>query len=435
MHVGQVGNLPHMQTAPLLNRMTESGKARKPGFRLLRPHDLAWLVLFAALGIASPARTYEEFILLGLLAVFQVVEPRIAWLTTSTGALAAVATKLILAYLLIGVTGGVISSYYLILMVPVVAAATTLGAWGTLLVSLAASISYLSFLLYIDFDRYEIPPDQIRELCLRVLLFGVLALLMHQLASSSRAQARQHMEIASQLAIANRNLAKAEAVVRRSERLAAIGQLMAGLAHELRNPLGTMKASAEVLLKNIPAEQSIPRELAGYIREEVDRTNSLVTRFLDFAKPLELRRSPSDLNEIADRALDRIGRHDPPFATTWHRNFSPDVPALPLDAELMEHVFYNLLLNAAQASPGGTPITIKTRAVPGGVEASVIDRGSGIQPDQRENIFNPFFTTKPSGTGLGLAIVSKIVDEHGGTIAVESEPGHGSVFRIFLPSA
>jgi signal transduction histidine kinase len=99
----------------------------------------------------------------------------------------------------------------------------------------------------------------------------------------------------------------------------------------------------------------------------------------------------------------------------------------------MERVLYNLLLNAAQASPPQGTVTVKTRQFNGTVEIDVIDRGPGIEPKHLENIFNPFFTTKPSGVGLGLAIVSKIVDEHGGKIRVESGPGEGSVFRVFLP--
>jgi signal transduction histidine kinase len=105
----------------------------------------------------------------------------------------------------------------------------------------------------------------------------------------------------------------------------------------------------------------------------------------------------------------------------------------PFDGELMERVFYNLLLNAAQASPPGGAVTIKTRTVDGTAEVAVIDRGPGIEPRDLEQIFNPFFTTKPDGVGLGLAIVSKIVDEHGGKMAVESEPGKGSIFRVYLP--
>ena len=411
----------------------------QPSHFMARPLDVVWLLLYAALALTGPVRSGAETQVLLALAAFQVFEPRIAWFGTQAGMVSSVLLKLLLAWMLIGVTGGIASSYYLILMVPVVAAATALGAAGTLLVSLAASGSYLSFLLFLDWRTQTVPADQIRELILRVLLFCILALLMHQLAGASRAQARQYMEAAGQLAEANRNLEAAEAAVRRSERLAALGQLTAGLAHELRNPLGTMKASAELLLKNLEPGQAVPREVAGYIRDEVDRTNSLVTRFLDFARPLQLMRTPSDWNEMLDRAIARLENQQPPLPVPVSiiRNYSPGIRPFSCDADLMERVFFNLLLNAAQASPPGvTPITItvKTREVPGGVEASVIDRGVGIDPAQRENIFNPFFTTKPTGTGLGLAIVAKIVGEHGGKIAVESQPGEGSVFRVLLPA-
>jgi signal transduction histidine kinase len=276
-------------------------------------------------------------------------------------------------------------------------------------------------------------PDQVGELYMRVLLIGVLALVAYQVAEATRRRTRQYMEAAEQLQTANRNLREAEAAVRRSDRLAALGQMTAGLAHELRNPLGTIRASAEVLQKNVGRNEEVARELAGYIAGEVDRTNHLVTRFLDFARPVHLHATVTDLNEVLDRAVEQLERRSPALPVTVFKNYSPDIRPFPLDGEMMERVFCNLLLNAAQASPEGGVITVKTRPVPGGVEVAVIDRGCGIDPSQIENIFNPFFTTKPDGVGLGLAIVAKVVDEHGGKMAVESEPEQGSVFRVFLP--
>jgi two-component system, NtrC family, sensor histidine kinase HydH len=188
-----------------------------------------------------------------------------------------------------------------------------------------------------------------------------------------------------------------------------------------------------MLLKNVDANGAVAHELAGYISSEVDRTNALVTRFLDFARPLALRLEKTEITEVIDQAVAQVEKYTPPLEVSIDKNYSPDIPPLLLDGQLIERVLYNLLLNAAQASPPHSSITVKTRPLGDMVEVSVIDRGAGIAPKDRESIFNPFFTTKSSGVGLGLAIVSKIVDEHGGRITVESEPGDGSVFRVFLP--
>src|SRR5207253_5995206 len=135
----------------------------------------------------------------------------------------------------------------------------------------------------------QLIPGTEHEVILRALLLAVVGYLTHQLAESNRAAARKYQAAAEQLEEANRHLQEAEAAVRRSDRLAALGQLSAGLAHELRNPLGTIKASAEMLTKNVSAENEVAREVAGFISTEVDRTNTLVTRFLQFARPLKLK--------------------------------------------------------------------------------------------------------------------------------------------------
>ncbi|MBL8176362.1 MAG: hypothetical protein JNK48_16925 [Bryobacterales bacterium] len=409
----------------------------QPGRTLVRAQDFVWLLLFGGLVLVSPEREVYEIELLTALAVFQVAEPRIAFFATRAGVVTALSLKLLVGFLLIGYTGGITSRYYLILLLPVVSAATSLGIVGTMLMTLLACGSYLVFLTpwYLDPGRWELTPEGIGVLSLNVMFLPVVAFLTNQLAESNRIEARRYQLTAEQLREANRHLQEAEAAMRRSERLAAIGQLSAGLAHELRNPLGTVKASAEMLARSVPEENGVVKELTGFISSEVDRANSLVTRFLDFARPLQVRLASFDLTEVLDRAVSQIERHHPPFAVRVIKNYSPDIRPFAFDAELIERVAYNLLLNAAQASPAEGTITLKTRTAEGWVEFSVIDRGSGIDAAHRESIFNPFFTTKREGVGLGLAIVARIVDEHGGKITVESESGEGSVFRVLLPLA
>jgi two-component system sensor histidine kinase HydH len=397
--------------------------------RFVRPQDFVWLLLFSALAVFSPDRSAIVIALLAALGLVQVLEPRI-------GPLASVVLKLALCYVLIGFSGGVASSFYLILLMPVISGATAFGLAGTAAVSLGACAVYLSFLVFLNPDQY-IPADQVLELVLRAIFLPVVGYLTHELAQANRKEAERAQAAAEELARANRSLKEAEAQVRRAERLAALGQLTAGLAHELRNPMGTMKTSAELLARNVAAENAVAREMAGFIAEEVDRTNSLITRFLEFARPQRLKLEKSDVSVMLDSAVARFEREQASAGRTGvtvFRNYSPDVPPLAFDAELMERVMVNLLTNAAQASPKGSVVTVKTRmSRDGRAEIDVIDRGSGIDAKNLENIFNPFFTTKPDGVGFGLAIVAKIVDEHGGHIDVESTPGEGSVFRVQLP--
>jgi signal transduction histidine kinase len=399
--------------------------------RYVRPQDFVWLLFFTALAVFSPERHPRALAALGALGVVQVLEPRL-------GAIPSVVLKLALCYPLIGYGGGISSSFYLVLFLPVISAATSFGLLGATLSSLAASALYLSFLLFLEPDQ-EIAEKG--ELILRVLFLPVVGFLTNQLAEANREEARKSQAAADKLAEANRHLEEAEAQVRRTDRLAALGQLTAGLAHELRNPLGTLKTSAELLQRRVAADNEIAREMAGYISQEVDRINSLITRFLDFARPRSLRLDKADLHAMLDHAIDLFDREKSGAAAsvTVFKNYSPDIREVRIEAELMEHVITNLLSNAAQASSPGAVVTVKTRLAETAegqkAEIAVIDRGSGIDAKHLENIFNPFFTTKAEGVGLGLAIVSKIVDEHGGQIMVESTPGEGSVFRVYLPVA
>ncbi len=402
---------------------------RRRFWQLVRPQDIVWIALFAVLAIYPDLTPVSTTALMGL-GLMQVIEPKIPFFGSRRGSIISFLIKLALWYILMGWTDGIESPYYWLMLLPVMSAATTLGLIGLVVASVLACGAYLSFLVFLPRGT---PVNDWPLLLLYLTTFPIAGFLTYELLEANRAATRRAQIAAEQLAEANRHLQEAEAQVRRTERLAALGQLSAGLAHEIRNPLSTIKGSAEMLIKNVDANGAVAHELAGFISTEVDRTNALVTRFLDFARPLALRLENTEITQVIDEAVAQVEKHTPPLDVRIYKNYSPDIPPFMIDRQLIERVLYNLILNAAQASPPQGSITVKTRQLGDTVEIDVIDRGSGIAPKDRESIFNPFFTTKSSGVGLGLAIVSKIVDEHGGQITVESEPGAGSIFRVFLP--
>lgn len=402
----------------------------------IRPPRVVEIIIalaFIALAFLDPDHNPYEMFWVLVLGALQLAETRLTVLETRKRALAWISLKLAVAVWLTWISGRVNSHYYLMTLLPAISAATYLGPIETLAFSIAAVAAILSFLFSYDWPHTEfLLVDKLR-LALNLLFLLIIGPLLSLLAEALREQSAKHKAVADQLSETNKQLREAEAAVRRSERLAALGQLSAGLAHELRNPLGTIKASAEMLSRTVESENDVAREVAGYISTEVNRCNSLVSRFLDFARPLEVRLATADLTQVIDRSIEMLGREAREHDIAIYRNYAPDIPPFPMDAELMERVYFNLLQNALQASARGSSITVKTRLVDGMAETAIIDRGSGIDPKHIETIFNPFFTTKPNGVGLGLAIVSKIVDRHGGRMSVKSQPGEGSVFHVLLP--
>ncbi len=220
--------------------------------------------------------------------------------------------------------------------------------------------------------------------------------------------------------------------VRRSEQLAELGRVAAGLAHELRNPLASMTGSVELLKGGGLAGEE--RRLLDIVLREAARLDQLVTRFLEWSRPAPLRREETDLARLLEETL-TVFRNDPAAARVrLEADLRP--ASLACDPDQIRQVFWNLLANAAQAVDGsGGRIRVSCDADPGGVRVAVSDDGPGIAPSDLPRLFEPFFTTKREGTGLGLATVQRIVDAHGGTVEGESAPGWGAAFTVRLPAA
>ena len=409
-----------------------------PERRSLNWMDLLSLVFLAGLVLLPPVAEWHKQLILLSIGILQLVEARIVAWQPGRGRSYVVLLKLALATLLLSHTGdlGINSSYYPILFLPVVTAAVYFGPWGTLVWTALVSAAYCSYLLPVLQD-YALTESGIAELVSRNLFFFLAAVIVNRFAVENRRQTLRYQLLAEQLAETNRLLERAQAQARRSERLAALGQLSAGLAHEIRNPLGIIKGSAEMLNQRLASSEPLTAELAGYISSEVNRLSDLVARFLDFARPLRLDLQAASLAAIADRALHSVAAMWKGPAIRVVRNYEEKLPDVPLDEKFCEQVFVNLVQNAYEAmSDSGGELQISLhRAERGGrpgVEASIADTGPGISAELREQIFNPFFTTKNAGVGLGLSIVSKIVDEHHGSIELAAAPT-GACFIIFFP--
>lgn len=220
---------------------------------------------------------------------------------------------------------------------------------------------------------------------------------------------------------------------RRNERLTALGNLAAGVAHEIRNPLSTIKGMATYIARRMnPGGRE--EEAANTMIIEVDRLNRVVSELLEFARPGPVTKVSCNVRDVVDLAL-RLGEADLKSKNITTRvNEEPDFPRVFVSPERFAQALLNLILNAVQAmDPGGT-LTISLEQVPGNAfSVSVSDTGPGIPEDIQASIFTPYFTTKPSGTGLGLAIVHQIVEGHGGRIQVSAVPGSGARFTLILP--
>lgn len=237
-------------------------------------------------------------------------------------------------------------------------------------------------------------------------------------------------ELEARVAERTQELEAAQAELLRAERLATIGALGAGVAHELRNPLGVISNSAYYLNSRLEdAPPKIVKHL-GIIDREVAVSNRIITGLMNFVRVRELKTTPSQPRRLVEETLQRASL---PEDVSLHTQFASDLPLVEVDADKMQEVFLNLIDNATQAMPRGGDLTIGAVVQDGCVEISFDDTGEGIPPSNLEQVFKPLFTTKVKGIGLGLALVRLLVEAHRGTVTVTSQVGVGSRFVVRLP--
>ena len=282
-------------------------------------------------------------------------------------------------------------------------------------------------------DRWTIV---VTSLAGAMLLYAVLFGIVHRASRQLHTQREDLERQTAALSAANQELRAMQDQLRASERLAAIGEVSAAVAHGIRNPLANIRAVAQVAL-DTAGDRDATGKYLGAITAEVDRLGRWLRALLDSVRPFQRRLAPTDVNSAIDDVLgllaDRIGKG----AVKVERVLAPDLPSLVADEIQLQQALVSVVENALDAlAPGGTLAVRTERAMDGArpaVAITVRDDGAGIPPDRLPRVFDHFYTTKTRGTGLGLAITRKVIEGHGGAVHIASEPGTGTTVRIIIP--
>lgn len=262
--------------------------------------------------------------------------------------------------------------------------------------------------------------------------FGTAAVAFERAVEALDAERARLAAKVTELSTANRELASARESLLVSERLATVGRLAAGVAHEIGNPLGAITAYAELARSRLPASDGEARDYLSRIAVEAGRIDAIVRDLLDFARPASLRLEPVALDVAVGAALETVRVQARFREVEVALDLPRSLPRVHADERRTAQVLVNLLLNAADAMGGAGRILVRARAVEGGVELVVVDHGPGIRAADLPRVFDPFFTTKEpgQGTGLGLAVCHGIMESFGGTIRAASLPEGGAAFTL-----
>jgi signal transduction histidine kinase len=268
---------------------------------------------------------------------------------------------------------------------------------------------------------------------LESLVFCMVGILTGTLSDRERERRSELEQAKSKLEDVHQELKLNFEQMKRADRLSALGHLSAGLAHEIRNPLASIEGAASILRAE-PEDAAKRNEFLGIIQIECHRLNSLLAHFLEFARPRLPDFTLVELEDIFDSVSSLASHAVRDDRTKIRIEIPPNLPKVQCDSEQLKQVLLNLVLNAVQAMPDGGTVTLS--GAPGGRDTLAIrvrDEGGGVPQGHLDHIFDPFFTLKESGTGLGLSVAHGIIDQHGGSLTLESNSGRGAVFLITLP--
>jgi len=330
-----------------------------------------------------------------------------------------------------GMLHGLLGHLYI---VPIILGAYWYGLKGGVSVSLASAALFSPHLFLHWHDPFLDVYNYV-ELFLFLLIGGVTGVL----SQMERNQRRRHVEALMRLDESHTKLKEqtdilfqTEEQLRRADRLSALGELSAGMAHEIRNPLGSIMGAVEILKDDYSPDEA-KYEFIQILLKETDRLNRIVQEFLGFARPKQPEFEQTDVNEAIESVLTLTAQEAKKSGIRTEKRLEASIGKRSLDAGLLKQAFLNLVLNAIQAMPDGGVLTVMSALRNDSVEVKIGDTGGGISEENRKKLFSPFFTTKKNGTGLGLAITYRIIENHRGSIEVRSEPGRGSTFTVKIP--
>ncbi len=312
--------------------------------------------------------------------------------------------------------------------IPILLAALWFGWRGGLAAACLSGMSYIPHIMM----AWSFDPEYRAAQYIQIGMFFAIATLTGILADHERAQRKKVEETATTLTEVYTQLQKSMEQLRRADRLSALGELSAGLAHEVRNPLGSIEGAVQILGRHDLAEET-RQEFEEMASREIARLKGLVTHFLEFARPQTPRVVASDagllLQSVAKLAAETARMAKVEIVV----ESAATGPSILMDPEQMRQVLLNLTINATQAMPKGGKIRLRAVQDDESVRIEVEDEGVGISPENVERVFDPFYTTRSDGTGLGLPIAYRIVSQHGGHIAAWKNPERGMTFVVTLP--